>query len=199
VGNVAPRPIRPVRNGYDTRVTLGWDRQYGSLGGAKIISSVSVDVAAAGTFDYTRWVTEVTATPTEPDAMWGWEGRAGLAVATGSVPPQRLLYVGGRGTIPGYDVRAFAGEQAMFVGGSVSRSVLYPWIRLRMIGAVGWSNGPEADLEPLGLVDSDGLRPSLGAGIGILHDIIRIDGVRGLNDGRWEWMLSVNPQFRSPL
>ncbi|MGI9038694.1 MAG: hypothetical protein ACR2GQ_07510 [Gemmatimonadota bacterium] len=199
IGDVAPRPVRPVREGTDTRVTFGWDRQHGSLAGSKIISAIAVDAATTGTFDYTRWVAEVTATPTEPDAMWRWEGRGGLAVVTGSAPRQRLLYLGGRGTIPGYGVRAYAGEQAMFVDGSVSRALIYPWVRLRMLGAIGWANGSDSELEPIGLVDSDGLRPSVGAGVGILYDIIRIDAVRGLKDGRWEWMLSVNPQFRSPL
>lgn len=199
LGDVVPRPILATRNGTDTRATVAWDRQHGSVAGSKIISSLAVDVAAGGTFDYSRWVTQVTATPTEPDALWRWEGRGGFAVVTGSPPPQRLLYVGGRGTIPGYGVRSFAGEQAMFVDGSVSRALIYPWIRLRVLGAVGWANGPETDFERTGLVDSDGLRPSLGGGVGILYDIIRIDAVRGLHGGRWEWMLSVNPQFRSPL
>jgi len=28
---------------------------------------------------------------------------------------------------------------------------------------------------------------------------VRIDAARGLDDGHWEWMVSVNPAWRTPL
>ncbi|HSM08794.1 MAG TPA: hypothetical protein VLA33_07230, partial [Gemmatimonadota bacterium] len=47
--------------------------------------------------------------------------------------------------------------------------------------------------------DTGGLRPAVGGGVSVVYDLVRFDVVRGLDDGVWEWILSVNPQFRSPL
>jgi len=43
------------------------------------------------------------------------------------------------------------------------------------------------------------VRPSVGAGVALLWDVIRVDAVRGLDDGEWEWIVSVNPAWRMPL
>ncbi len=206
------RAVLPIVPGTDTRITVGYDRQLTPLFGSKIHLGVDADLATLGSYDYTRWVLEATATPTEPDATWSWEGRGGLGLSTGDPPLQRMLRFGGRGTVPGYEYRRFNGEQVAFLNLALSRSVLHPWIRVRALGALGWSNWSHEDEEiatiddprfdePLDYEtpDSGGLRPALGGGISILYDLVRVDVVRGLDDGVWEWALSVNPQFESPL
>jgi hypothetical protein len=35
--------------------------------------------------------------------------------------------------------------------------------------------------------------------LSFFYDLIRFDAARGLNDGQWEWMVSVTPAFRPPL
>ena len=209
LGDAEARPVMPIQPGRDTRIEVGWDRQIGPLAGSELYADVDIDLATFGTFDYTRWVLELTALPAEHDAAWAWEGRAGFGLVTGNEPVQRTLRIGGRGTVPGYESRRFTGEQVAFLNLALSRNVAYPWLRLRALGALGWSNIGD---EVVGLrhatsgealewwtPDTGGLRPAVGGGVSVVYDLVRFDVVRGLDDGVWEWILSVNPQFRSPL
>lgn len=212
LGDVEARAVLPIAPGTDTRITVGYDRQLPPILGSKLHLGLDTDLATFGSYDYTRWVVDATATPTEPDATWAWEGRAGAGLTTGSPPVQRMLRFGGRGTVPGYEYRRFNGEQVAFVNLALSRSMLHPWLRLRGRVAIGWSNWSHGDEETVRLTDprsvepfaletpdSDGLRPAVGAGLSVLYDLVRLDVARGLDDGVWEWALSVNPQFESPL
>ena len=190
-GESQARPVRPIEDGRDSRVTVDWNRHVAPLLGSRVSLDLQADVAAAGDFTYTRWIAEVHATPTEPDASWGWEGRAGFGVVTGDVPAQRVLLIGGRGTLPGYGFRMFASQSAAFANVAVMRTLLYPWLRARAVGALGWTvldEGPHR------------LDAAVGGGASIIYDLIRVEAVRGLgNGGTWEWIVSVNPQFRAPL
>ena len=209
LGDVEPRPVMPIQPGRDTRIEVGWDRQFGRLAGSRLYADADVDLATFGTFDYTRWVLEVLSLPSEADASWAWEGRGGLGVVTGNVPVQRTLRIGGRGTVPGYESRRFNGEQVAFINLAVSRNLSYPWIRVRALGALGWSHigddrvalydASSGELLEWRTPDTGGFRPALGGGVSLVYDLVRLDVVRGLEDGVWEWMLSVNPQFRPPL
>lgn len=209
LGDARPRFVLPIRPGRDTRVTVSFDRELAPVAGSKLHVGADVDLATLGDFDYTRWVFDFTATPTEPDVTWGWEGRGGVGLVTGNRPIQRALRFGGRGTVPGYEFRRFNGEQVAFMSLAVSRSVFHPWFRLRALGALGWSHVDDDVVWMAGPLphvaveyftpDTGGLRPALGGGVSILYDLVRLDVARGLDDGIWEWTLSVNPQFRAPL
>lgn len=210
LGDVVPRSVVPIRPGQDVRLEVGWSRQVAPLAGSRLEADVDVALATVGDFDYTRWIVELKAAPTEPDAAWAWEGRGGVGVVTGNHPVQRSLRIGGRGTVPGYDFRRFSGEQAAFLHVTVSRGLWFPWIRIRALGALGWARAGDGELVTMGeaedgssvelrLPDSGGVRPALGGGISAVYDLVRLDVARGLRDGTWEWILSVNPQFRSPL
>jgi len=50
-----------------------------------------------------------------------------------------------------------------------------------------------------GATATGNVRTSLGAGLSLFYDLVRFDVARGLNDGEWEWMVSVTPAFRAPL
>lgn len=203
-GDVIPRPVRPAEEGWDGGLQAEWRRELASLAGSRQRVSLTARLAI-GDFGYTRWVGEWTAAPTEPDAAWAWEGRAGIAATTGSPPVQQLVRLGGRGTIPGYEFRSFDGDVGAFFGTALSRSVIHPWFRVRVLGAIGWSHVEDDEIatgpadEVLSLEDSAGLRPALGGGVSIVYDLVRLEFARGLDGGTWEWMLSVNPEFRPPL
>jgi hypothetical protein len=193
VGEDPARAVRTIQDGRDSRVTVDWNRHLAPLVGSKVRVDLRADVAATGDFTYTRWIAELRAVPTEPDASWGWEGRGGFGLVTGDAPVQRILLVGGRGTVPGYRFRMFAGETAAFANVTVMRTLLYPWLRARAIGAIGWAM-LDAGAGP------DRLEAAVGGGASIIYDLIRIEAVRGLGSGgTWEWIVSVNPQFQAPL
>ena len=202
LGHTVPRPLTPIVEGRDTRVTVSWNRHLAPFAGSKIRADLIVDFAALGDFSYTRWIAELRAVPTEPDADWGWEGHGGFGLVTGDEPPQRLLLIGGRGTVPGYRFRAYAGETAAFAQVALSRILVFPWLRLRALGAIGWTMLDEGDarFRRLGFEDSDGIKVAAGGGVSIVYDLIRIEAIHGSGtDGVWEWVVSVNPQFRAPL
>lgn len=192
-GDTPARAVKTIRDGRDSRVTADWNRHLAPFIGSKIRVDLRGALAGTGDFTYTKWVADIRAVPTEPDASWGWEGRGGFGLVTGNAPTQHMLLVGGRGTIPGYEFRMFAGETAAFANVSVMRTLVYPWLRARAIGAIGWAmheGGP----------GSDGPKASVGGGASIIYDLIRIDAVKGLGSGgMWEWIVSINPQFQAPL
>jgi hypothetical protein len=124
---------------------------------------------------------------------WRWDlarselelrGRGGLA--RGDLPAQQLFFLGGRGTVPGYDFRSFAGTRYL-LGNSTASAEIHPtWLRARGHAGVGW-------IQPGG---SSVIRPTVGVGVGILHDILHVDLHRGLGSGgRWEMIVESNRGF----
>ncbi len=114
----------------------------------------------------------------------------------GLVPAQRLFLLGGAGTLPGYDVRAFAGDRFGLATAELTRDVFAPWVRGRLTAAAGWTAFRSSTL-PAGWTDAGvtgGVKTSAGAGVGLFWDIIRLDLARGLDrGGRWQVVLSVTP------
>ena len=197
-----PRSVRPVTDGTDLYLELGAERSLGmalSTGWSLVLSG---QLAGAESFGYTRWIGSLEARPPDPDAVWQWEASVGAGIATGELPEHRLLLVGGRGTVPGYEFRAWGGDRAAFALVSASRAAWAPWVRFRVSVAAGWAEQTSISREAaerFSATGSDGVRTSLGAGIALLWDLVRIDAARGLEDGRWEWMVSANPAWRAPL
>jgi hypothetical protein len=125
-------------------------------------------------------------------AGWRWEprrslleleGRGGMMV--GDAPPQSLFHLGGRGTVPGYAFRTLVGERYLAARATGSVELDDTWLRARLHGGAGWADltgGP--------------VRPSVGAGVGILHDVLHVDLHRGLGrGGRWELIVESNRGF----
>jgi hypothetical protein len=142
------------------------------------------------------------------DLGWGRHWTANAAAlelrgaggfARGELPRQDVFVLGGRGTIPGYDFRAFGGDRFAHANLTVSADLAPPWLRGRLLAAAGWAEaaGPaQRAVSLLGISPTDGVRPSLGAGLGIFFDILRFDAVRGFGpDGRWEFILETRRSF----
>lgn len=125
-----------------------------------------------------------------------WESRVGASA--GDPPVQDLYFLGGRGTVPGYDFRSFAGDR-FALAHTVASAELHPtWARVRALAAAGWTGatGETRDvLLPLPAAPA-GVRASVGLGVGILHDILHVDLHRGLGSGgRWELVVESNRGF----
>ncbi len=202
IGGASARAIRPITEGTDLRLGIGARQGLGTWLGSQATLSIDGEMSALADFGYTRWTAVLSAGPREPDAPWSWEGTAGAAIGTGTLPEQRLLLLGGRGTVHGYEFRSFAGDVAAFASVAVSRSLWQPWVRVRGLGAAGWTGlgeaGESAALR-LETPATGNVRTSLGVGLSLFYDLVRLDVARGLSDGSWEWMASVSPGFRAPL
>ncbi len=120
-------------------------------------------------------------------AAAGWVSGAG--------PAQALHLLGGRHTLPGYDYRDFVGDAYWLLRGETTIPVYAPWVGIRLIGAVGATYlGGDRTLPPRWVAqDSDGVRTSLGAGLSMAWDIMRVDLARGIRGGHWEAVFSVSP------
>src|SRR5690606_17801480 len=105
----------------------------------------------------------------------------------------------GRGTLPGYPLRAFAGDRTLTARIGFARDLRAPWLRGRIFAGAGWTDvgsaGADA-LERVGLRTTGTIRPSVGAGVGVLQDILGVDVARGLGEGgRWELIVDATTGF----
>lgn len=126
--------------------------------------------------------------------------RTGFGVSTGSPPPQRLYLIGGAGTIPGYPYRSFGGDRYWVAAAEASVGLAGPWLRPRLLAYAGWaSEGGTAPPADWATRPTGGLKASLGAGLGLFHDILRVDIARGLDGGEWQTLVSVRPRLRDFL
>jgi hypothetical protein len=133
-----------------------------------------------------------------------WLGRGGEVqadvvggVVWGDPPAQALFYLGGRGTVPGYGYRAVSGDRYWLVRTAAAKDVLHPWLRFRAFAAAGGvrverRHHPTFTPYPLG----HQVMSSVGLGVGLGWDVLRLDLAKGLRDGGdWEFMVSVRPDL----
>lgn len=134
---------------------------------------------------------------TPRDALLELDGAAGIA--WGDLPRQQLFLLGGRGTVPGFRFRSFGGDRFALARATASADLAAPWLRGRLLGAAGWTgagDAGEATLPAWPARTTDGVRASIGAGLGIFYDIVRVDLARGLGrNGRWELVVETRPTF----
>jgi hypothetical protein len=116
----------------------------------------------------------------------------------GDAVPQARFLVGGRGTVPGYAFRAYGGDVFALGRASYGAELLPNFVRGRVFAAGGWVDDSDPP-SPLGtdvLGGRTGSLFSIGAGVGLLFDIIRVDVARGLGGGGvWEVVVEANPSF----
>ena len=127
--------------------------------------------------------------------------RALAALATQGAPAQQMLFIGGRGTLPGYHYRSFSGSRAAVVDAQLTQQILAPWIAIRATAAAGVTAGnvrlapvPGGGIFPAA-VPTDGIRTSAGMGASLFWNTLRIDRVRGLNGGEWQWYVTFTPSL----
>lgn len=194
------RPLRPIEEGRLTSLRIAYRRELGRASGASWEGRLSVEAASSGLgdFGFTRWLAELEGEGEQTRLSLHWRSEIALAAASGTLPPQRLVLLGGRGTVPGYDFRGWGGDRAAFAHASLSRAVLAPWLAVRALAAAGWVGVDDAGrtaAERMGVGATGGIRSSVGAGLGVFYDLVHLDLARGLDRGRWEWMVSVDSRF----
>jgi CheY-like chemotaxis protein len=124
--------------------------------------------------------------------------KRGLHIAEASLrtPPQELFLLGGQGTLPGYDYRSFVGRRFWVARVEGTHPLRPPWVGIRAFAALGSTHLAGAPV-PAGwdAAGSGGVRASVGAGLALGWDVLRLDLARGLRDGRWEVMFSADSRF----
>jgi hypothetical protein len=118
-------------------------------------------------------------------------------VLLGDAPLQSHYFLGGRETLPGYDFRSLSGNRYWLLRAEAAKSLLAPWVRLRVFGAAGGVRREDLPVpSSSGFETGPAVLSSGGAGVGLFWDVLRLDLARGLAaEGGWELMLSVNHAF----
>ena len=141
----------------------------------------------------------------------GIEGRLTGAVITADRPPaQDLLWIGGRNTVPGHPLHAYAGTTAVLADAVFWRDLVPRLVRMRIVGAAGWTGGlaelpapliptPDGPFEPWSPAETDGVAASAGVGLGFVDGILRVDWVVRTDTGSGTLLLSVDPRLWSFL
>jgi hypothetical protein len=135
---------------------------------------------------------------------------ATAAAAIGVTPPQHLWYLGGPGTLPAHPFHQYVGDRAVQLDVTAWRTLVPRLLRLRLLAAAGWSHltgeppVPFADpgLRPWQPQPTEGVRASIGAGLGLLHGLLRLDYMTPIGGGgvdRGSLIFSVDPRIKGLL
>jgi hypothetical protein len=202
-GSDAFRPVPDIVRGTLVGGTLSIRREAPALVERGLTLGLSVDGGSLrpadedGGYEFVRpRVDGALSFRTGGSGEWTLDGSTGAAL--GDVPPQAQWRVGGRGTVPGYDFRSYGGDSYGFGRAAYAWDLAHPFVRGRVFGAAGWTGDVfrtvnEAGLSPL---DRRGGMASVGVGVGLLYDILRVDVARGFGaGGRWEVIVEANPTF----
>ena len=202
VGSRPLRPVRPIDDGELIALDAAVGLILGEALGAAWTTELTVEGATGwlGSFGYTRATVVLEAISEGFASDWGWASELLIGASGGDLPAQRLFLLGGRGTLPGYDFRPWGGDRMGLWRGDLSRSIAAPWVRLRVLGAAGWTKlgGAGAGAaERFGVIETPAVRASAGVGLGLFYDLLRLDLVRGLSgtgtpEGEWSLLLSLD-------
>ncbi|HEY7766642.1 hypothetical protein, partial [Longimicrobium sp.] len=100
-----------------------------------------------------------------------------------------------------YAFRSYRGDYFAWTRATAAADLWSPFLRGRVFAAAGgaWRRAPELDVRDVAPEPPryrTGTMTSVGAGVGILYDILRVDVARGLGRyGQWELIVEANPQF----
>lgn len=186
-------PRRPVRSIEEGQLFAGRVEGLFGLAGGRSLSTT----AEIGRFE-SRTVVSADAEANVPVTGEGWKGHLMLAAGASSsnAPPQQLALLGGRHTLPGHEYRLFAGNLYWLARAEGTVPVYAPWLGIRAFVALGSTHltgSPPGDWMAR---DSRGLRGSVGLGVSLGWDIMRIDVGRAVWGSGWEAVASFAPEFR---
>jgi len=195
IGGSSLRPLRPAEVGT-RKAAAGTVALLSDLGFARSRIDLSTEVGEFEGGGYVRALGSLSMDWEDPVRSWGVSGRLRGGVVGGDPPSQLLWYLGGRGTLPGYGFRAFSGRAFAIGEAELVRGVVPTWVDLRLVAGGGRVSGQTtADLVPLGIGSTGGWKSYTGMGAGLLGGAVRVHYYRGLDQGRGEWVLSVDPRW----
>lgn len=195
------RRVRRIRDGEGARLELELREPLGRALGASWRAAARAEAASdeLGDFGYSRALLRLQGrSPSPAEQAVAWRVAAAGGLAGGRVPAQRLFLLGGRGTVPGHRFRPWGGDRLLLGSVTAAADVAAPWLRARVRASAGWTGlaGPgAAAARRVGAAESGAVRPSVGVGVGLFWDLLRLSVDRGLRDGAWALNLSLDPEF----
>lgn len=206
IGGDAFRDVRPVDAGTDLSLAGELSRPLPSgettaWGGALSIAAAHFDARdGSASVQYLKPSLRLDFTASTLAHDRDLRVRAAASLVTHDAPAQQMLFIGGRGTLPGYRFRSFGGSRAAVVDAQFTQQLLSPWVGIRATASAGAAGGtlriaPAPGATFPTVESSDGIRTSVGIGASLFWNTLRIDRVRGLNGGEWQWYLTFTPSL----
>ncbi len=131
-----------------------------------------------------------------------WRLGGGFATGQGAIPLQQRFFAGGPVTAPGFEYHQFSGTRLLSQRLEWRLPMSFVRIPLGRWGAIpGHATfAPFANLTGVSDTDavtrsSSGWYPTVGAGLLVFFDLVRIDVARGLRDGRWTFGVDLSRDF----
>lgn len=193
------RPIRSIREGLLTEGGLRLERAARDRPGLDWSGGAGLDAGALAGERYARPTLDLSV------RFRGDQDRATADLSLsagylgGDAVPQRLFLLGGTGTLPGYGFRSFAGTAFALAEVEASHTLGTPLLRGRLGAAAGWTRLDRPAPGDWPVTPTGGVRTSVGAGVGLFWDVLRLDLYRGLQGGTWQLVVSLKPEFRGVL
>lgn len=200
-GDGAVRPVRPVDDGTAVALAATLSRPLAQPSGGfwtvqGTVSRLDGD-AIHRIFGQLRL--DLGYVVTRPSNRLRLELDGTVAASAGEIPRQNLFLLGGRGSLPGFEHRSFVGDRFALIRATGSADIVNPWIRGRVSVAAGstqLSSAGEEAARAWGAATEGGIHPSVGVGVGIFYDILRVDVIQGFGPGgRSQVVVEVSPTF----
>ncbi len=190
------REVRPVADGTFFTAHAGLQRTLQWPGGGRGRVLLATDLLAGSEGGGGAPSVEVSGRWASPTGARELDARAVARTWLGDPLPQAHRLVGGRGTVPGYPFRQWVGRDAAVghLEGAVDLGT--PLLRLRGGLHAGWAGRAHpAVMEAWDAGPTRGVRPAVTLGVGVAWDLLRVQGARGLRDGEWQLLLSLDPRW----
>jgi len=192
------RPIRPVEEGTFAQGSLGVTRPMQFPGGGTGDGQVTIrtvwgmDGEGGGVAGSLRLRSSWSSLARDREVSASLVGRAWA----GDPLAREHRLMGGRSTLPGYPFREWGGQQMVVLGVEGAMDAGTPFFRIRGGLHAGMAGGLDPEVASAwGVSDTGGIRPSVSLGLGMVWDLLRIDGARGLREGEWQLLFSVDPRW----
>lgn len=206
------RAVRALDSGSAGAISFSASRL--APGALQAVGGASWDIrlegaarSAVGDFDYVRALARASRFWPVERLEGGLRLSAEIGALTGGRPPaQRLLPVGGRGTVRGYPFHRFVGDLYGVLGAELNHQIAYPFVSVSAFVDIGWvgTEGGDGVRRALAVWNQTGERAGasrgalvgVGAGVGLLFDVLNVELARGLDDdGIWELVVRASPRF----
>jgi hypothetical protein len=189
------RPVLPIHDGVLLAVDVSARVAVASGGVLRLAGTAG---RLGGQKEFVGGVADASWELQRADDTW----KLGLFLSGGvtnrGAPAQNMFLIGGRHTLPGHDYRAFVGNGYWLARVEGTVPVRWPYVGVRVFGVAGATYLGDVTLpDGWSATDSRGVRGSVGVGLSVGWDALRIDVGRAVRGGGWEGVFSVAPQFRS--
>jgi hypothetical protein len=186
------RPVRPIERGTLAALQLSLRHPLLRHARFELTAGTTLESGLWEGAGYVRPTAELGLSYTSASRAAALALRAQGGFVTDRAPLQKLFLLGGRGTLPGYEYRDLTGDSFWLFEAEAAHDIVSPWLRLRATAAHGGVQ--PVDSLPAGWLPSRRNGTSVGLGVGLFYDIIRLDLVRG-GSHTPRLLFSIKPDF----